>query len=174
MPLLETLRSNKVVHIVAVAALALILVAGGYFAGRSTAPKEKMAPVVQTIPTNPLFIEQTAQAEGIITAVENGKLTLKNPKGVVQTFPVSSRLVVNVYETGTKSSKTSASIQDIKVNEIASIILRVEEGEYKVSTVAYLPPPPSIPSVSGKPATPINTATSGAKPTQTLTPVLGQ
>ena len=96
--------------------------------------------------TSPLIESQSGNITGTITAVSGKTLTIVNSKNQSDQFVASDKLVVINLGTLPNSASPSAGLQGIQLNKMALIQLQMEDGQFKVASIAYPPTPPSKPT----------------------------
>lgn len=138
----------------------LMLTAGiaGYTVGNLKATKGSLPQLIQTSTTQPaeektdLFDNQTASITGSITSISDKTLTIVTSNNQTDQFVASDKLVVLTLDAKPTTASPGADIKSIELNKLASIQLQIEDGEYKVVTIAYLPAtPPSAPKTPPNP-----------------------
>ena len=99
-----------------------------------------------TATTSPLIESQSGNITGTITAVSGKTLTIVNSKNQSGQFIASDKLIVINLSASPNSASPSAGLQAIQLNKTALIQLQMEDGQFKVASIAYPPTPPSKPA----------------------------
>lgn len=134
--------------------LILMLTAGiaGYTIGAvKPTLKGTASPVTQnteqkTTATSPLFQTQSATITGEVTAVSDKTLTISDTKKQTGQFMASDQLIVLSLDSKPNPASPAAALKSIELNKMALIHLQLEDGQFKVASIGYLPNnPPSQP-----------------------------
>lgn len=94
------------------------------------------------IKTSPLFTTQSAFIIGKVTKVESNKLTIENYNKQSESFKMAENFQVITTSHNGRTASHSADLTSIPLNQEASILLQVDQGEYKVVNVSYNQPSP--------------------------------
>lgn len=133
--------------------LILMLTAGiaGYTIGAvKPTLKGTVSPVTQNqeqkTNANPLFQTQSATITGEVTAVSDKTLTISDTKKQTGQFIASDQLIVLSLDSKPTPASPAAALKSIELNKMALINLQMEDGQFKVVSIGYLPQnPPSNP-----------------------------
>lgn len=147
--------NKKPIIIAMTVALILVVAAVGFFSNILTIPTFKQTSEPTKNQSQPMLedkitvTDQTAVVVGTISKVGSNSVTIKDKLGKESSFSLSSRLTiykqslsVNKQNPNLGVATRSAELNAIELNKEASIILKVEGGEYKVFSISYLSPPP--------------------------------
>lgn len=123
-----------------------MVVAGavGYYIAKNNISATTPGGLVQTAPvpeTQKIFQEQSAAVQGTITKVDNQTLSVTNTTGENGQFPISPRIVVYSFRPGSTQASASSDIKTITTGKQALIKLELENGQYQVTSISYLPTP---------------------------------
>lgn len=133
--------------------LILMLTAGiaGYTIGVvKPTLKDTVSPVTQNTEqktnANPLFQTQSATITGEVTAVSDKTITISDAKKQTGQFMASDQLIVLSLDSKPTPASPAAALKSIELNKMALIQLQLEDGQFKVASIGYLPNnPPSQP-----------------------------
>jgi hypothetical protein len=92
-----------------------------------------------------LLVAQTGSITGEILAVSGKTISVKNDKGVVGDVDLADNFKINTY---TKVTATQPKNPKIETGKHVTLLLQVVGDTYKVVTLNYVPPIPSLPKIS--------------------------
>ncbi len=126
--------------------LILMLTAGiaGYTIGNlkpnlNTSLPKPVQNMEQKINGSPLFQTQSATITGIVTSVLDKTITISDTKNQTGQFMASDKLIVLSIDSKPNPTSSSASSPSIELNKLALIHLQLEDGQFKVVSIGYLP-----------------------------------
>lgn len=90
-----------------------------------------------------LFQSQTAIIQGKILHIDGNTLMIQSTDGPTAQFTTSKYLNISKFPSHNGVASTSSQVKDIELDRPAMITLTVQDKEYKVSSIAYLPPAPT-------------------------------
>ncbi|MBI2011204.1 hypothetical protein HYS91_00400 [Candidatus Daviesbacteria bacterium] len=132
--------------------LTLAALALGFFMGRgllATNPgsiNNQASGSATMVKTSPLFKAQTATIQGKITKIDGSTITVTSQDNQAETFPLDSNFTIYKHTSGTSfAAALPGSDKQIELNKDSIIVLNVKDGDYKVSSISYLSPPPKPP-----------------------------
>lgn len=136
--------------------LVLIAAGGGFYLGKTFGNSK----IGGTTPANSngIFAQQSATIQGKVTKVSGNMITVQNNNNVSATFPTADKVFISKVTSNNLSATPSSDLNTIQLNQNAFINLQIENGQYKIVSVAILPESQPLPPVGG-PTAP-NTATS--------------
>lgn len=86
------------------------------------------------------FKYQTASVNGKVTKINDRTITVLDDKGETNDFNLSQSFTVSRYPGNSKVASTSALLNDNDLGKDALIVLVTQDGDFKVTSVSYLPP----------------------------------
>lgn len=143
-------RMNNLVLIIIGIILLIIISASAFWLGQNyskptsndSTPSNQVSISSAKATSNPLFQNQTAVINGKITKSAKGQLTIEDNDKDTSSFNLAPKIVIYKQVPGQTSAQTTTNESAIELNKQAVITLSVIDGEYKVSSIAYLSPPP--------------------------------
>lgn len=89
--------------------------------------------------TSPLFLSQTATIQGKILEAKGTTLTVEDKNGQKGDFALATDYSILIYKEGEKTGKTTTDLNQLDPKREALIILQLENNDFKVVSVSYLP-----------------------------------
>ena len=132
--------ATTIVLVVIAAALGFLFGKQGQMPGLKT--QNPLSTESQTA-QNSLLKSQTATFQGEITKVNGQNIDVKSDSGQTGSFPVSSKVVVYKFSSGSTQASASSDLKSIETGKSALIMLELMDGKYQVVSVSYLPPAPA-------------------------------
>ena len=137
----------------AVALVGILLASSGasFIVGQSIKPKTNSAPLasISSVKGATLFQSQNATIQGKVLKFNDNTLTVQDSKGQTADFAMAKYFSVSKFPNTSGVASVSASVNSLEINKQAMIVLVVQDGEYRVSSVSYLPPAPGLSQVKG-------------------------
>lgn len=119
--------------------LLILCIVVGFVLGRYGFSMRVPVPSSSTAEKVTIFDSQTAALGGEITSINGDQVTVKNNQGETKSFPISKKLVIYKFAAGSRSASGSADVKSIEQSKKASLVFEVEDNQYKLTSVTYLP-----------------------------------
>ncbi len=138
------MSTRNLVSVVLIVAAAVLGFLFGVASGSKSAYVPAAAPANQsTISQNAIFKSQSAIFQGVITQVSGRTLAVKSDSGQTATFPVAANAVIYKFNGTSPQASSSSDLKTIDLNKQALVQLILTGNQYQVSSISYLPPPPT-------------------------------